>query len=83
MLNPRLDDLISYRFAPLAGRPQGLPAHGGLIKAEETVRVLPGGYLCARNDRLSRPDAPYIRLALVQEPATIAGALTRMCRVLN
>ena len=41
------------------------------------------GIICSQGERLSRPGAPYIRLALVHEAATIAEALTRARRVLN
>ncbi len=51
--------------------------------AEAGVRVLPGSCLCPPDEALARPGAPYIRLALVHEPDTIAEALHRMRRVLN
>ncbi|HSR56334.1 MAG TPA: aminotransferase class I/II-fold pyridoxal phosphate-dependent enzyme [Alphaproteobacteria bacterium] len=50
---------------------------------EAALRVLPGSCLCPPGGALSEPGAPYIRLALVHEPDTIAEALSRLRRVLN
>jgi aspartate/methionine/tyrosine aminotransferase len=51
--------------------------------ARAGIRVLPGGYM-ARPDRHGRnPGAPYIRVALVQEPDQTAIALDRMAEVLD
>ncbi len=50
---------------------------------EAGVKVIPGGYL-ARPDASGRnPGAPYIRLALVQEPEFISEALGRVVETLK
>ncbi|WP_374385215.1 aminotransferase class I/II-fold pyridoxal phosphate-dependent enzyme [Dongia sp.] len=50
---------------------------------QAAIKVLPGGYM-ARVDATGRnPGAPYIRVALVYEPAQLAGALERMAGVLK
>ncbi len=51
--------------------------------AEAALRVLPGSCLCPDDAELAQPDAPFIRLALVDQPDTIDEALDRLRRVLN
>lgn len=51
--------------------------------AEAGVRVLPGSCLCPEGADHQRPGRPYIRLALVHEPDTLAEALGRLGRVLH
>ena len=70
MLNPRPDDLIPCPIERLAALLPGMAPPAGV----EPISMSLGE---------PRPGAPYIRLALVHEPATIAEALTRLCRVLN
>ncbi len=70
MLNPRPDDLIPCPFEGLAAPVPGMAAAGGA----EPISMSGGE---------PRPGAPHIRLALVHEPAPIAEALTRLCRVSN
>lgn len=50
--------------------------------AEAALRVLPGAYLAHGGDG-ANPGAPYIRVALVHDPATATEALERMARVLR
>ena len=49
---------------------------------EAAVRVLPGAYLCAGDGTSAAHAAPYVRLALIHEPAEIEEAMTRILRVL-
>jgi aspartate/methionine/tyrosine aminotransferase len=50
---------------------------------QAAIKVLPGGYM-ARADASGRnPGAPFIRVALVYEPAQLTGALSRMASVLG
>jgi len=49
---------------------------------EAGVRVLPGGYLARPDGHGRNPGAAYIRLALVQDEATTAEALTRVAATL-
>ncbi len=51
--------------------------------AEAGIRALPGSCLCPAGEAQQRPGRPYIRLALVHEPDTLAEAFTRLGRVLN
>ena len=73
-------------------RPQGgfflwLDVGDGVAAAERlwreaALRSLPGRFM-ARPDRAGRnPGDPYLRLALIHEPAVVAAALDRMVRVL-
>ncbi|WP_374650031.1 aminotransferase class I/II-fold pyridoxal phosphate-dependent enzyme [Dongia sp.] len=49
---------------------------------QAAIKVLPGGYM-ARTDASGRnPGTPFIRVALVYEPALLGGALERMASVL-
>jgi aspartate/methionine/tyrosine aminotransferase len=50
--------------------------------SEAALRVLPGAYLSAGNGGQS-PGAPYIRLALVDDPETLEDALNRLLKVLR
>ena len=50
---------------------------------EAALRVLPGGYLGSPASDGSNPAAPYIRLALVHDDATIEEAVDRFVRVLG
>ena len=52
--------------------------------AEAGVKVMPGGYLSRANtqDAGRNPGAPYIRMALVHEPATVEAALSRVAAAL-
>ena len=50
---------------------------------EAGVKVMPGGYLSRANgERGQDPGAPYIRMALVHEPAVVDAALSRVAAVL-
>lgn len=54
---------------------------------EAGIRVLPGAYMCETGAGAgpaagTNPGAPYIRIALVYEPALIAAALERLVEVL-
>ncbi len=50
---------------------------------QAAIKVLPGGYM-ARTDAAGRnPGAPFIRVALVYEPAQLEGALERLAGVLG
>jgi aspartate/methionine/tyrosine aminotransferase len=46
------------------------------------VKVLPGGYLSPGDGRGGNPGSPYIRVALVDEVATVGRALERLAEVL-
>ena len=89
MLNPCFEDLILSPFARVAALLDGVAPPGGVepaardLWAEAGIHVFPGGYLRPQGEGLSRPGAPYIRLALVHEVDTFAEALTRVRRVLN
>jgi aspartate/methionine/tyrosine aminotransferase len=50
---------------------------------EAAIRVLPGRYMAHPDAAGRNPGAPYIRVALIHDEATIAGALERMLRVLR
>ena len=50
---------------------------------EAALRVLPGAYLASLASDGSNPAAPYIRLALVHDDATIEEAVDRLVRVLG
>ena len=50
--------------------------------AEAALRVLPGAYLSAGCGG-QNPGAPYIRLALVDDPETLEDALNRLLKVLR
>jgi aspartate/methionine/tyrosine aminotransferase len=49
---------------------------------EGGLRVLPGAYLSG-GDSAASPGRPYIRVALVDEAATVDKALARLCAVLD
>jgi N-succinyldiaminopimelate aminotransferase len=49
---------------------------------EAAVKVIPGGYLAKSDAAGNNPGAPYIRIALVQDPETVADALKRIAAVL-
>lgn len=46
------------------------------------IKVLPGSYMCVDDETGSNPGNPYIRVALVYEPALTEVALTRLAEVL-
>jgi N-succinyldiaminopimelate aminotransferase len=50
---------------------------------EAGLRVVPGSYLARAQDDGSNPGAGYIRVAVVQDPATTAEALHRLVAVLG
>jgi len=50
---------------------------------EAAIRVLPGRYMAHPDAAGRNPGAPYIRVALVHDEATVSGALERMLRVLR
>lgn len=50
---------------------------------DAALKVLPGGYMSRVEANGRNPGAPYIRVALVYEPAMLEGALTRMAQVLR
>lgn len=49
---------------------------------EAGVRVIPGGYLARADQTGVNPGAPFIRIALVQEPEFISDALSRIVETL-
>jgi len=49
---------------------------------DAAVRVLPGGYTARAADGRRNPGAPYIRLAIVHDEATLSAAFDRIRRVL-
>src|SRR4029077_461075 len=49
---------------------------------EAGIRVLPGGYMARPDADGVNPGQPYIRVALVHEPAEVEQALTRLVGVL-
>jgi N-succinyldiaminopimelate aminotransferase len=51
--------------------------------AEAGIRVLPGGYMARPDSSGVNPGQPYIRVALVHEPAEVEAALTRLVAVLD
>jgi aspartate/methionine/tyrosine aminotransferase len=50
---------------------------------EAGIKVLPGGYLSAGFEGAANPGAPYIRLALVDEPAVLGPVLGRLAATLK
>jgi N-succinyldiaminopimelate aminotransferase len=50
---------------------------------DAAIKVLPGGFMSRVEADGRNPGAPYIRVALVYEPALLEGALTRMAGVLR
>ena len=50
---------------------------------EAGVKVIPGGYLARPDASGLNPGAPYIRIALVQEPEFISEALSRVVETLR
>ena len=50
--------------------------------AEAGLRVLPGAYMGAGSGERN-PGAPYIRMALVDDPETLEDALNRLLKVLR
>jgi N-succinyldiaminopimelate aminotransferase len=50
---------------------------------EAAVRTLPGAYIARENARGHNPGAPYLRVALVHDEATIEAGLIRLVRVLG
>jgi aspartate/methionine/tyrosine aminotransferase len=50
---------------------------------EAAIKVLPGGYLSAGFASAANPGVPYIRLALVDEPAVLEPALGRLAATLK
>jgi N-succinyldiaminopimelate aminotransferase len=49
---------------------------------EAGIRVLPGAYMCQEGPDGENPGAPYIRVALVYDPALTEAALRRLAEVL-
>ena len=47
------------------------------------VKVIPGSFLAQNGRDGTNPGANYVRVALVQDPATIREALERMVSVLS
>ncbi|CAK0745448.1 hypothetical protein CCP2SC5_1340001 [Azospirillaceae bacterium] len=50
---------------------------------EGGIKVLPGAYLSQTDSEGRNPGREYIRVALVQEPETIAAACARMVQILS
>ena len=50
---------------------------------EAGIRVLPGAYMCGEEGDDSAPGAPYIRIALVDDPELTEAALGRLVEVLQ
>lgn len=50
---------------------------------EAGIRVLPGAYMCGKSADDSRPGAPYIRIALVDDPTLTEAALGRLAEILQ
>lgn len=50
---------------------------------QAAIKVLPGGYMARADETGRNPGAAFIRVALVYEPAQLAGALGRMASVLG
>lgn len=50
---------------------------------QAAIKVLPGGYMSRADASGHNPGAAFIRVALVYEPAQLAGALERMAAVLG
>lgn len=88
-------DLAQQALGPIFGnvKPQGgfflwLDVGDGEKAAVElwrqaAIKVLPGGYMARVDARGHNPGAAFIRVALVYEPAQLAGALGRMAGVLG
>ena len=82
----RADQLLSGRFdyyRPAAGFYLWLKVGDGEAAAkrlwsEAGVKVIPGAYLSRPGPDGVNPGRPYIRIALVQEPAQISTALDRL-----
>lgn len=82
--------LLGPRFG--ARRPGGgfflwLPVGDGEVAARRLwaaagLRVLPGAYMARPDASGANPGQPYIRIALVHEPATLAAALARLAETL-
>ena len=80
------DQMLGDRFGPVA--PQGgfflwLDVGGGEKAAfelwrDQGLRVLPGGYLAREDQHGINPGAAYIRVALVDDPGTLADAFGRL-----
>ena len=51
--------------------------------AEAGLRVLPGAYMARPDAKGRNPGAPYVRVALVHEPAVVEQGLERLARVLG
>ncbi len=51
--------------------------------AEAGLRVLPGAYMARPDAAGVNPGQPYIRVALVHEPAVVEEAMTRLVGVLD
>src|SRR5262249_46282496 len=51
--------------------------------AEAGIRVLPGAYMARADETGRNPGAPYIRVALVHEPAGVEEGLGRLARILD
>jgi N-succinyldiaminopimelate aminotransferase len=88
------DQIIGGRYG--YRRPAGgfllwldVSAHGGdeavvlRLWKEAGLRVVPGSYLARAQEDGSNPGAGYIRVAVVQDPATTAEALHRLVAVLS
>lgn len=88
-------DLAQAALGPIFGdvKPQGgfflwLDVGDGEKAAVElwrqaAIKVLPGGYMARADAKGHNPGAAFIRVALVYEPAQLAGALGRMASVLG
>lgn len=50
---------------------------------EAALRVLPGSYLCGGDGDAARAGAPFIRVALVHDEATVTDAVGRIAEVLG
>jgi N-succinyldiaminopimelate aminotransferase len=87
----RADQLLAGRFEyyrPAGGFYLWLNVGDGEAAAaklwgEAGVRVIPGGYLARPDSSGTNPGAPYIRIALVQEPEFISEALSRIVETLS
>lgn len=88
------DRLLSGRYD--YKRPDGgfflwlnVAAHGGSVTAAQHLwqavglRVIPGAYLCETDSNGVNPGADFIRIAMVDEPAIIEEALTRLTTCLK
>jgi N-succinyldiaminopimelate aminotransferase len=54
-----------------------------LLWAKAGLRVLPGAYMARPDAAAGNPGRPYIRVALVQEPAATAASLDRLVAALD